>query len=265
MRKEHKRLEWAQKIIQQELDMPVIINDDNSRPCMYDLRVGPSDEPEIAVEVTGAVNEKFTETWNVGSSKGMLRLPIKSDWIVEIADGTHIQTFKQKISDCLQMLESQGLFSVRLTSHFELRNPTIYKYLESLGITSVNCVCLPGTGKVYYFNMPQSSEHKQGSSVHEWIGAFLRDPARQDVLSKLERSGASAHEVFILVELYGAPYEVESYLMGDLSQIPNQAPDLPSPVSGVWIVPTIHNNGKGLRWNGNTWHTFRTIGEGIDD
>jgi hypothetical protein len=260
MRKEeNERLKWAQKTIEQELKVPVVINDDNSAPSMYDLRAN-----DVTIEVVGAVDKKFTETWNVGPAKGPLDLQIKGDWNVTIVDGTSIKTFKQKIQHCLQMIESQGLYDVRLNPRLQLNNPAMYEYLKLLGITSAHCARLPGTGRVYYYNMPERLEYKQGSSLPEWVGTFLRDSSRKDVLTKLKRSEARAREVFILVEFYSVP-EVESHLMRNLSQIPSEPPNLPPPVTGVWIVPPIRMYGKGLRWNGTTWRVFRTTGEGIDD
>ncbi len=83
MRNEDKRLEWAQKIIQQELKIPVIVNDDNSAPSMYDLRINLPSGGKIAIEVVGAVDRTFTETWNVGPAKDPLQLSIQGNWSVK--------------------------------------------------------------------------------------------------------------------------------------------------------------------------------------
>jgi hypothetical protein len=61
--------EWARRIVQKALNRAVHLHDDNSQPSMYDLRIGPADAPEVAIECVGAVNRTYTETWNVGPAK----------------------------------------------------------------------------------------------------------------------------------------------------------------------------------------------------
>jgi hypothetical protein len=67
--------EWARRVVENTLKRTVVLNDDGSAPGMYDLRIGPSDAPEIAIECTGVVDPDFTETWNVGTGEGPLILP----------------------------------------------------------------------------------------------------------------------------------------------------------------------------------------------
>ena len=62
--------EWARQIIERVLKQAAFINDDGSQNSMYDLRVGPPDKPLITIEVGGAVDSSFTETWNVGPARG---------------------------------------------------------------------------------------------------------------------------------------------------------------------------------------------------
>jgi hypothetical protein len=121
-----------------------------------------------------------------------------------------------------------------------------------------------GTGKVS-LTMPGNggAVDEYGMAVPGWVGVFLRDPDRQDVLSKLERSGAPERHAFLIVTLIGAPWAVESYLTGSLEHLPAQAPDLPAPVTGVWIV--LGMGQRGLRWDGNIWKFFDSRGQGIEE
>jgi len=100
---------WAQRIIQSELKKAVTINDDGSKPGMYDLRIGPLDAPEVAIECLGAVDQTFTETWNVGPAKSPLELSTKGDWIITIADKASIKDIKQHIERILETLENRGI------------------------------------------------------------------------------------------------------------------------------------------------------------
>src|ERR1700687_3868211 len=93
--------EWARRIVQNALGCVVHINDDNSIPGMYDLRIGSPNAPEVAIECVGAVDPTYTETWNVGPAKGPLTLPVAGDWIVEIAPTARVKVVKQSLAQLL--------------------------------------------------------------------------------------------------------------------------------------------------------------------
>jgi hypothetical protein len=256
---------WAQQIIQKELKKTVTINDDGSKPGMYDLRIGPLDAPEMAVECVGAVDQTFTETWNVGPARGPLELSTKGDWIITIADKARVKAIKQHVKPILERLEERGVKNMIVNYQLKVHDAALFQELESLGITDALCYRLPGSGKIHLTTQGQGGVvDQQGNSVPAWIGTFLRDPAQKDVLSKLEQSRATDCHVFVIVAFGGAPWSVESYLTGGLVHVPNQVPNLPPPVTGVWIVSS-WSRGKGIRWDGITWQAFHTRGERIDD
>jgi hypothetical protein len=102
-----------------------------------------------------------------------------------------------------------------------------------------------------------------------WIGEFLSDHRRHDVLRKLATATAPRREVFAPVTVDGAPWSVVSYLTDISSKIfrvPSAPPELPAPVTGVWVVSTMSfGESIGVRWNGATWEAFKSRGPGIDD
>lgn len=256
--------EWARRIVEKELSRTVVINDDGSAPGMYDLRVGPPDAPEVAVECVGAVDQTYTETWNVGPAKGPLQLSIKGDWTVEIAPTARVKVIRQNIEHLLQELEARGIYNVYADYRLEWDAPALSGRLDSLKITHASCYSRQGTGKVH-LTMPGTggAVDEQGSALPAWVGEFLRDPARRDVLGKLQRSGAAERHAFLIATLTGTPWPVESYLMGNLDHVPSQVPDLPAPVTGVWVVSGMGR--RGVRWAGTTWKLFEARGEGIED
>lgn len=255
--------EWARRVVEKELKRTVVINDNGTAPGMYDLRVGLADAPEIAIECVGAVDPIFTETWNIGPARGPLELSLTGDWTVVIAVNAQVKAIKQCIEQLLQELENQGIQNVYVDHLLEWNDVALFKELESLNITHVYCHRPQGTGKVV-FGMPGigGAVDEQGSTVPEWVGEFLRDSARQDVISKLQLSGAPDRHAFLIVTFAGAPWSVESYLTGELNHLPIQAPDLPLPVTGVWVVYGMSR--RGLRWDGDAWQLFEACGEGID-
>src|SRR5262245_47521173 len=106
--------EWARCIVAKELKRAVELNDDGSAPSMYDLRIGPFDAPEVAIECVGAINSAFTETWNNGPAREPLQLSVKGNWSVTIAVNAHVKTVKRYIEAILKELESRGLQEVHV-------------------------------------------------------------------------------------------------------------------------------------------------------
>ncbi len=256
--------EWARRIVEKDMKRTVVINDNGRAPGMYDLRIGLADAPEVAIECVGAVDPTFTETWNVGPARGPLELSITGDWMIEIAPKARVKAIRQRVEQLLQELEDQGIHNVNVDHWLKWHNATLFDELESLNITHASCYRLQGTGKVH-LGMPGigGAVDDHGGAVPEWVGEFLRDSARQDVLCKLQRSGATNCHAFLIVSFAGAPWPVESYLTGGLDHLPSQAPDLPPPVTGVWVVSGMGR--RGLRWNGSAWQLFDARGEGIDN
>lgn len=78
-----------------------------------------------------------------------------------------------------------------------------------------------------------------GNPLASWIGDFLRDPDQQDVLNKLERSGALERHAFVFLPGFTtAPFSVSDLLMGDDASLPVDSPRLPDDVTHVWAVST---------------------------
>jgi hypothetical protein len=256
--------EWARRILEKKLKRDVVINDDGSKDGMYDLRVGPADAPEMAVECVAAVDPIFTETWNLGPAKGPLELTLEGDWSITLTPSARVNVIKQRVEPLLRELEDQGLHNVSVNHALKQNDSALFEELSSLEVTRADCFRLPGTGKVHLLMSGiGGAVDSQGAAVPRWVGEFLRDSDRQDVLRKLQRSGATDRQAFVFVTFGGSPWPVQYYLMTELDQIPAEAPDLPPPVTGVWVVSQFGQ--RGLRWDGGAWRLFEAQGEGIDD
>jgi hypothetical protein len=231
---------------------------------MYDLRLGHAEAPEVAIACVGAVDSIFTETWNVGPAKGPLALACAGDWTVEIAATARVKAVRGRLERLLKELEDRGIHNVNVDYWLKRSAPTLFDELDSLGITHASQYRVLGTGKVH-LSMPGrgGAVDDKGSEVPKWLGDFLRDPARSDVLSKLQRSGAKHRHAFVIVSLYGVPWPVESYLMSELEYLPIQAPHLPHQVTAEWVISGFGQ--KGLYWDGSTWQIVKASGDGIDD
>jgi hypothetical protein len=246
---------WARQIVEKALNLPTVINDDGSAPSMYDLRIGLPHAPQIAIECFRSVDEASMETWNTGPARGPLHLSLQNNWIVEVSTKARIKKFKLHIEPILQELENRGIYNLLVDHHLKWQDATLFGKLASLDVTHAVCYELPGTGKVE-LGLPGigGAVDEQGRAVPDWISDLLRDQKYEDVLRKLGRSGALERHAFVFGGFAGAPFEVEGYLARDINHAPTQSPDLPRPVTGVWIISEAGQ--RGLRWDGNTWLFF---------
>jgi hypothetical protein len=249
--------QWAQQIIEKELNRPVVVHDDDSQPSMYDLRIGAVEAPEVAIECVGAVDSVGTETWNVGPGKGPLQLTgVKGDWMITISRDANIRTIRRNIEPFFRDLEERDVLRVSEDILFKRHDELLLKKLESLGIQHTFCVRMPGTGQVHWtMEGSGGAIDSEGSALPQWIEEFLCDPEREDVLFKLRHTGAQERWVFVPVALGGAPWSVESYLTGEFECLPATGSNLPSPVTGIWVAST--HGTHGVRWDSAGWRLFR--------
>jgi hypothetical protein len=231
---------------------------------MYDLRIGLVDAPDVAIECVGAVDPIFTETWNISAGQGPLKLSVQGDWIVSISSKARLKSIKHPLERLLQLLEDRGIDHLYVDHRLKWRDARLFNELKALDIFQLDRYMLEGTGKISLHVQPDESggavdEH--GSTVPEWVGEFLRYPRQDDVLTKLRRSQAVECHVFIFATFAGVPWAVYDYLSRSLDTLPINAPDLPAPVTSIWISGS---GEKGIRWDGELWRQFVIRGEGID-
>ena len=222
---------------------------------MYDLRVGSADAPDIAIECTGAVDRIRTETWNIGPARGPLSLALTGDWDVVLKPGARVKPIIAQIEALLRECEEQGLVGFFPIDEWQLRriNRPLHSKFHVLDIDSIHCFRLDGTGKVHLgMTGIGGIVDTSGAEVPGWISAFLRAPEQADVLFKLRNSGARECHAFVPVAFASVPWAVESYLGRPIEVLPTSPPDLPDPVSSVWITYGVN----GIRWDGVAWRLF---------
>jgi hypothetical protein len=253
---------WAQRIVQIHLGKSVWVHDDGTAPGMYDLRIGSLEMPDVAIEVIGAVDPASTETWNIGPAKGPISVSVDGDWMVEISAACRIKDLRTNLSVLLKELERREVQLVHVDSHLQHRDSELFATLSSIGITYIACYRMRGTGTVHLTMAGGGGAvDDKGSEVPNWVGDFLRNAAQRDVLAKLGRSGASGRHAFVIATAGGTPWPVVSYFFGELQFLPDRSPDLPDPVTAVWIVPDFGR--RGLFWDGSRWEVLETHEEGV--
>ncbi|HEX6908915.1 MAG TPA: hypothetical protein VF142_00890 [Longimicrobium sp.] len=247
----------ARRIIEKEIGLPVVQHDDNSESGMYDLRIGAKHSPVIAIECVGAVDPVLTETWNIGPAKGPFQLPVPGDWEIIVIPGASVRKIKKRLSPILHEMVERNLVEVDADYVRNRDERHIIYQLRTLGICGASCFRTPGIGQIHLgMEGTGGPIDSTGASIPGWIEEFLRHPERADVLLKLNRSGATENHVFVHVEFGGAPWSVQSYLLEAIKHLPEAAPDLPAPVTGVWVAST--QGRYGVRWTNSKWWVFDT-------
>ena len=237
---------------------------------MYDLRVGPATEPEVAIEVSAAVDQARTQTWNTGPAHGAWSISVPGNWMVTLLPKANIKNLRQGLPALLQDLRAAGVTNYARFEMLEWSHRPLYDRASALGVAHADEYDPQGVGTIHFtMEGTGGAVDSDGLALPDWIGDFLRDSRREDVLRKLLNIRARRREVFVPVTMDGAPWSVVSYLT-DIStrefRVPSTAPELPPPVTGVWIVSTLSfGESLGVRWNGTSWEAFRSRGPGIDD
>jgi hypothetical protein len=181
-------------------------------------------------------------------------MAVVGDWTVEILATARIKGVKKRIEPLLRELEAQEISAVMVDHLLEWQNPRLFRLCEALSVTYASRDRRHGRG-LLTLGMPGrgGAVDQEGTAVPQWLADFLRDPARADVLAKLQGSGAAARHVFVIVGLCGTPWPVESYLMSDFTFLPPAPADLPQPVTAAWVGML---DKKILHWNGRGWELF---------
>jgi hypothetical protein len=247
---------WAQLVIARELQQVVHIHDDQSQPGMYDLRVGSRAEPLVAIECVRAVDATLAAFWNAGPARGPLQTDLQGNWILVLQPTAQVRALRGSVlGDILRPWDGHGTTNIYVDWRLERVNSVLFNKLRRLGIASLHCVRQAGSGKV--FLNPEDvggivDEH--GTVIAEWISKFLRAGSQADIIAKLARAGCNDCHVFVPVDWNGAPWDVESYLISGLENMPDGTPDLPPPVTSAWIVS--FSSPEGIRWDGTRWRKF---------
>ena len=176
--------------------------------------------------------------------------------MITISRDANIRTIRRNIEPFFRDLEERDVLRVSEDILFKRHDELLLKKLESLGIQHTSCVRMPGTGQVHWtMEGSGGAIDSEGSALPQWIEEFLRDSKREDVLFKLRQTSAQERWVFVPVKLGGAPWSVESYLTGEFESLPATGPNLPSPVTGIWVAST--HGTHGVRWDSAGWRLFR--------
>src|SRR5215213_3053071 len=156
-----------------------------------------------------------------------------------ISRNARISKLLQRLGTILRDLEERDNLRVNVLRPLGGQDDSLIEELEDLGVQYASCLSMPGSGHLRWTMEGNGGViDSEGSALPQWIEEWLRDPKRQDVILKLRRTSAQERWVFVPVVFGGAPWSVESYLTDEFEYLPATSPNLPSPVTGIWVTST---------------------------
>src|SRR5690242_4117849 len=171
-------------------------------------------ETVAAMEVTTATDGDANIIEKQLVQRGPFRFEdLSSNWIVSVRLGAPTRPVLDQAHEVLAELESAGIemFDTDRSNHG-------YRELSArarhLGIETANALRHGGGGRVrftpaYPVDRSAGFMRPNGNALAEWVGDWLREPARADNLVKLRRSGRGERHMFVLLPMLPtAPFEV---------------------------------------------------------
>jgi hypothetical protein len=254
--------EWARQMMSRALAVDVVQHDDGSDHGMHDLDV-LHEHGVAAVEVTAAADGESMALWRLMNDRDdrWLEPDLAGGWMVTLRPSARGKRVKAELPRLLGVLESAGVRELRFR-RYPGRDSAEVAIARDLGVVHAHQSGTDFPGSIYVtLELPAERSGgfipDHGNDLVAWVGEFLHDPVRRDVLEKLERSSSDERHAFVLLPGFTtAPFVVMNLLMTSDPALPEIDPELPEAVTDVWVAST-WSSGSGLRWSPTSgWSTF---------
>lgn len=244
--------EWASRVIGRHLSCAVERNDDGSKVSMYDLRVGPEDQPQIAIKCVRDIDEKAIRVWKRGPMSSPIQVQAPGDWVIELGRNADVREVNKLLPSLLARLHGTGEFNAVVDPELQTRDLGLFMLLNQLGIEYVQCADRHGNGKVLFnMTLPGGIVSESANDIADWLTDFISRESCLDNLLKLKSSGAPQRHIFVMPTLNGSFTAPIFHHLEVRQALPQKAPTLPPEITAACIVPTTTHTG--LFWDGSSW------------
>jgi hypothetical protein len=242
--------EWARRIIAASLDAEVEVHDTGAEPAMYDLHITHRNGDNAAAEVVAAADPESIELWRLMNDReDRWQVDgIVGGWNVALDPSARGKRIIAELPGMCRRLENQRLQDIRDSAD------ALYEFAESLGIRSLRQLDTDYPGTIYV-TIEQPAERtggmvpQTGEPLALWLAEYLEGEDREDVRTKLVKSGLTErHAVVFVPSLSIAPYPVMDLLFRDDPPLPEAAPVLPKEISHVWSF-SAWSSGVAFHWD----------------
>jgi hypothetical protein len=241
-------------MITHELRLPVRHHDDGTRAGMYDLQVFRDSIAIAAVEVTASLDRDAVQLWKLVNPPGHVwtEQHLQGRWSVALSPRARAKRLRSELPGLLKQLEAANVSDLR-TNTWGLTHPLV-EVARGLGVHHAFHGGDSVPGRIYLTIDQDASQTggmvaDNGDALSGWLATFLRENERADLLAKLSRANTPERHAFVILGGFStAPFGAMDVLLRDHAPLPEQAPELPAPVTHVWAVST-WASGVGMRWS----------------
>lgn len=282
--------EAVRQTISRELDVDVERYDDGTRQRMYDLRVGPADNPTIVIEVTAARDTMSSWIENTATAP----VPLESGvglWLVElrnrppprdVAAAAREVIGLARDADVTEWDAGQPPVGFAIAPEIARKRAVLNERIDALGIARLSditswCNRMKEAGipdidipaedeaRVLEEIAPDDTDIMSADEFVRWIEEFVE--AHDDLRRKT--GGDDAHERHLYIHVRSHPGSARAAALLGIGLIdrivdtdhatigPNS--HRVSPYTHVWVA--YNGGGHCVRWDGQQWRRFTPITE----
>lgn len=263
--------EYVRVRLSRTLGVPLEAHDDQSRSSMYDLKILYRDRPAAPVEVTSDVDGQTISTLNSlakNFNNGLWEAPpLERLWLVQVNRNSRLRHLWHHLESNLGALEKTGIHVFESDTwmhhcHGENVSATAQK-LGNLGVESAHSrPAVDGAPRIALTWIQHwDSWDGSGEDITRWANEFLSSPRCEDNIKKLSAPGATEAHLAVFAHMSAVAWSVWRGLL-DSSVVPLTRPNLPTPVTHIWIFPAPWGSPWGesaLAFDSSTgWRRFET-------
>lgn len=241
------------------------LQDDGSRPSMYDLKIVYPDGTTGAVEVTAAADAPRTGLWQEVRKRSLIRQEpdLVGGWLVRILTSAQARELDRHLPGLLRDAEQAGrkvIWGSRSSTDDLSARAGKLRVIEAFQSPTDR----PGS---IYIMPPEGSPDRTGGyspptgdPLAEWLAEWVADPKRADNVHKLVSADVDERHIFVVVPSFpSVPFAVNDLLTAPGAPLPTLPPDLPAGISHAWTM-SIWDSGDGFRWSPDGgWTRFTKV------
>lgn len=216
----------------------VVLQDDNTRPAMPDLRIEYLDRPRAFVEVVTDIDREYSALVQAVRGHQEIAAPeLDRTWFVTLDSRAQVKNLAPQLVSRLAHLQRlnilfDAIHMPSLRGHDELA----VRELEELGVVELaSAPASAGQGKVMlYCEGTGGPTAVDWSGFDEWLTGYLVSDRLADVRRKLAASGSDERHVFVGAS-FTTPWAAYHALSDERTSLPPSSPTLPAEITHAWI------------------------------
>lgn len=239
----------AARIVARLTGERVVLQDDNSRPGMADIRIDYTDREPAFVEVVVDVNPRYASLYDaIARDEWTISAPsLSRRWWATFNPNADLRQLKRQLPKQLAVLEADnvplGAFLHPWEQH-EISDDRLPRGVSGLISAEPNH---GESGSILLRPMgAHGPTHLDWHGFNTWISDYLTSDLRSDVRNKLSSTGAAERHAFIGTTLT-TPWPAINPLHDRYMDLPPERPDLPREITHLWVA-TADGPGRCLCW-----------------